>query len=168
MILRSTQCFETPFKLNGFEEPLSAGTYDIDTDEEVVEGNRRNVRTAALHRTKGMAQISTANPQELQAQVAVDEKLGKENRFRRAAEEDRTFFSDTRAERDLGSVGAAEVAQFVIHAETLRIVQAMQDEELISIVQRMTGGIPRLEIEQAALVELELRGSPNTRPERGS
>ena len=36
--VRSTMTFRHPFLLNGFDEPLSAGIYTIETHEELIEG----------------------------------------------------------------------------------------------------------------------------------
>lgn len=47
---RSQVTLRAPFRLAEIEEELPAGTYNIDTDEEVVEGNERTVfiRTATV------------------------------------------------------------------------------------------------------------------------
>jgi hypothetical protein len=36
--VQSTITFSQPFKLSGFDEPLPAGTYTIETHEELIEG----------------------------------------------------------------------------------------------------------------------------------
>ena len=36
--VQSTITFSRPFKLSGFDEPLPAGTYKIETHEELIEG----------------------------------------------------------------------------------------------------------------------------------
>jgi hypothetical protein len=63
--------FAAPFRLSALDELLPAGTYDIDTEEEIIEGNERTVyrRVATMiHvRTSGMVQIWTVDPKELEA-----------------------------------------------------------------------------------------------------
>jgi hypothetical protein len=36
---RKTVTFTSPFQLPGFAEPLPAGSYEVETDEEMLEGN---------------------------------------------------------------------------------------------------------------------------------
>ncbi|GLV21935.1 hypothetical protein TomMM35A_17890 [Sphingobium sp. TomMM35A] len=36
---RKTATFTAPFQLPGFAEPLPAGSYEVETDEEMLEGN---------------------------------------------------------------------------------------------------------------------------------
>lgn len=38
-ITRKTVSFTVPFQLPGFAEPLPAGSYEVETDEEMLEGN---------------------------------------------------------------------------------------------------------------------------------
>jgi hypothetical protein len=40
---RSQVTFARPFTLAEMDAPLPPGTYDVDTDEEVIEGNERTV-----------------------------------------------------------------------------------------------------------------------------
>src|SRR5699024_9535563 len=67
---RSSVSFQAPFRLSAWDEALPASDYDIDTEEDVIEGNERTVylRTATLlHlRTAGKVQILTIDPQELE------------------------------------------------------------------------------------------------------
>lgn len=79
MALRTTRKsvrFQAPFHLSALDEMLPAGTYDIDTEEEIVEGNVRSVylRVATLlHlRTRGMVQVVTVDPRELEAALDND------------------------------------------------------------------------------------------------
>lgn len=79
MALRTTRTSATlraPFRLSALDEMLPAGTYDIDIEEEVIEGNERSVylRVATLlHlRTRGMVQIVTVDPSELEAALDND------------------------------------------------------------------------------------------------
>lgn len=73
---RSSITFKAPFHLSALEDALPAGTYEIDTEEEIVEGNERTVyvRVATLlHlRTPGKVQIVTIDPNELQSALAAD------------------------------------------------------------------------------------------------
>lgn len=66
---RSQVTFDKSFRLAELDDPLPAGTYDIDTDEEVIEGNERTiyVRTATMihvHRI-GSTRTVTINPAQL-------------------------------------------------------------------------------------------------------
>lgn len=73
---RASVTFKSPFRLSVFDEPLPAGQYDIDTEEEAVEGNERTVyvRVATLLqlRTSGKVQTVTIDPQELATALAAD------------------------------------------------------------------------------------------------
>ncbi|WP_066703821.1 hypothetical protein [Sphingobium amiense] len=81
MALRTTRTsitFKAPFHLTALDETLPAGTYDIDTEEEIIEGNERTVylRVATLiHvRTHNMVQTFTIDPKELQAAFDADDR----------------------------------------------------------------------------------------------
>ena len=59
MAIRTTRTqvtFGKPFQLPELEGPLPAGTYNIDTDEEVIEGNERTIyiRTATFIHVHGL------------------------------------------------------------------------------------------------------------------
>lgn len=73
---RTQVTFRHAFTLPEVGEPLPAGTYDIDTDEEMIEGNERTVyvRTATLlHvRALGTSRIVTLNPTGLDAALVAD------------------------------------------------------------------------------------------------
>jgi hypothetical protein len=73
---RSSVTFKAPFRLTALDEILPAGTYEIETEEEIIEGNERTVyvRVATLLylRTTGMLQIVTIDPKELQSALAAD------------------------------------------------------------------------------------------------
>lgn len=73
---RSTVTFASPFKLKELDEVQPAGTYDVDTIEQMVEGNDRTVyvRTATLLyiRSAGMTRTVTVDPKELQEAVERD------------------------------------------------------------------------------------------------
>jgi hypothetical protein len=68
--------FQAPFRLAEFDEDQSAGTYDIDTDEEIIEGNERTVyvRVATLiHlRTQSSSRTVTIAPEGLEAALQRD------------------------------------------------------------------------------------------------
>ncbi|NTZ41961.1 hypothetical protein G7A66_02400 [Altererythrobacter sp. SALINAS58] len=76
---RSQVTFNVPFVLAEVDGELPAGTYDIDTDEEVIEGNERTVyvRTATLIHIRGLGstRIVTIDPLGLEAACA-DEQHG--------------------------------------------------------------------------------------------
>ena len=73
---RSVVTFSQPFRLPGLDDALPAGTYDIDTEEEIIEGNERSVylRTATrlFIRTPGRVEIMTIDPHQIQAALARD------------------------------------------------------------------------------------------------
>src|SRR3546814_5630541 len=53
---RSSVTFAAPFRLPGFDAPLPAGSYAVDTEEEGIEGNDRTV----FHRiTTTHAEVTT-------------------------------------------------------------------------------------------------------------
>ena len=73
---RSQATFLAPFVLAELDEPQPAGTYDIETDDEIVEGNERTVyvRVATLLylENRGTTRIVTIDPKGLQAALAQD------------------------------------------------------------------------------------------------
>lgn len=68
---RSSMTFAAPFRLSAFDAALPPGTYDIDIEERIIEGNERTVylRVATLiHvRTAGKVETIAVNPKELDA-----------------------------------------------------------------------------------------------------
>ena len=74
---RSSVSFKAPFHLTSLDETLPAGVYDIDTEEEIIEGNERTVylRTATLFyvRTHNMVRTVTVDPDELRAALEADD-----------------------------------------------------------------------------------------------
>jgi len=68
-ITKSQVTFDEPFKVKGRDEILSAGSYDIETDEEIIEGNERTVyrrvATRLYIRSTGMTRAITVDPKEL-------------------------------------------------------------------------------------------------------
>lgn len=75
---RSQVTFNKPFQLAELDAPLRPGTYDIDTDEEVIEGNERTVyvRTATMLHVRGIgsSRTVTINPSGLAAALQQDER----------------------------------------------------------------------------------------------
>lgn len=75
---RSQVTFNKPFQLAELDAPLSPGTYEIDTDEEVIEGNERTVyvRTATMIHVRriGSTRTVTINPSGLAAALQHDER----------------------------------------------------------------------------------------------
>ena len=76
---RSKATFQAPFVLAELDDPQPAGTYDVETDEEIVEGNSRTVyvRVATLlHLDNGWTtRIVTIDPAGLAAALANDALL---------------------------------------------------------------------------------------------
>ena len=73
-----TVTFRRPFTLAGFGEELPAGAYNIETDEELVEGvsfpvYRRMATLIHLHAHAGLTQTLTVDPQELDTALARDQ-----------------------------------------------------------------------------------------------
>lgn len=73
---RSQVTFNNPFVLAEVDGPLAAGIYDIDTDEEIFEGNDRTVyvRTATVIqiRKPGMTRAVTIDPSGLASALQRD------------------------------------------------------------------------------------------------
>jgi len=73
---RSSVTFHSPFQLKSLDEPQPAGTYDVETEEEIIEGNERTVyrRVATLLyvRGTGITRIVTVDPQDLEEALAKD------------------------------------------------------------------------------------------------
>lgn len=83
MAIRTTRTqatFAAPFRLPEIDEQLSAGTYDIDTDEELHEGNDRTVyiRVATLIHLRGIgwSRTVTINPDGLEYALLNDANQG--------------------------------------------------------------------------------------------
>jgi len=83
-ITKSHVTFDEPFKIKGRDEILSAGSYDIETEEEIVEGNERTVyrrvATRLYVRGSGMTQAITVDAKDLETarnrETATIEKFG--------------------------------------------------------------------------------------------
>jgi len=74
---RSTVTFARPFLLGGSDEVFPQGDYDVETDEELVEGlsflaYRRVATYVRLHSQAGGARTLTVDPVEFDAAVARD------------------------------------------------------------------------------------------------
>jgi hypothetical protein len=74
---RSTVTFARPFLLGGTDEVFPQGDYDVETDEELVEGlsflaYRRVATYVRLHPETGGARTLTVDPVEFDAAVARD------------------------------------------------------------------------------------------------
>lgn len=79
MALRTTSMtvsFSAAFTLKGRPETFPAGSYEVETDEDVVEGNGRSayVRVATLlHvRSPGMTRTLAVDPDDLERALAAD------------------------------------------------------------------------------------------------
>ena len=73
---RSSVTFRSPFTLKGFRQPEPPGTYQIEIDEDVIEGNDRTtylrVATLLYIEAGGMIRTVTVDPADLQAALAQD------------------------------------------------------------------------------------------------
>ncbi|MGF7171774.1 hypothetical protein FHS91_003475 [Sphingobium xanthum] len=73
---RSSVSFKAPFRIPPLDRSLPAGIYAVDTEEEIVEGNERNVyiRVATLLRvqTASAIEIWPVDPAALQAALSRD------------------------------------------------------------------------------------------------
>lgn len=75
--IRRTVNFAKPFVLGGSDEVFPQGDYDIETDEELIEGlsfvaYRRVATYVRLHRQAGAARTMTIDPLEFDAALARD------------------------------------------------------------------------------------------------
>jgi len=68
--IKSSITIDTPFRLKGQDEALPAGSYEIETQEEIIEGNERTVykrvATILYIRGNGMLRAITVDPKELE------------------------------------------------------------------------------------------------------
>ena len=75
----TTVSFGAPFTLKGRAESFPAGVYEVETDEEIVEGNGRTVylRVATLlHiRSRGMTRTLKVDPDDLDRALAGDRAM---------------------------------------------------------------------------------------------
>jgi hypothetical protein len=73
---RSSVTFRSPFRLVGIDQLQPAGTFDVEIDEDVIEGNEhtvyRRVATILYVRSGAMTQAFTVDPEDLQAALARD------------------------------------------------------------------------------------------------
>lgn len=76
---RSSVTFRAPFRVSPMDRDLPAGTYAVDTEEEIVEGNERTVyiRVATLLHvpSANTREIWTIDPASLQAALSRDHAL---------------------------------------------------------------------------------------------
>jgi len=72
----STVTFASPFRLKDFTTAQAAGTYKVETDEEIIEGNERTVyrRVATLLylHNGGSIRIRAVDPEDLEAALVRD------------------------------------------------------------------------------------------------
>ncbi|NIJ63077.1 hypothetical protein FHR20_000008 [Sphingomonas leidyi] len=73
---RSTVTFASPFRLKATGEILPPGSYEVETDEEAIEGNGhivyRRVATLLYVPTASGTRVCTVDPAELAAAIAAD------------------------------------------------------------------------------------------------
>lgn len=79
MTIRTTKItvtFRSPFRVKGMSEQHPAGTYEIETDEEAIEGNDRTVyrriATLLILKDAGQTRTVTIDPTSLEAALAAD------------------------------------------------------------------------------------------------
>ncbi len=83
MALRTTSIsvsFAAPFKIKGLAETLPAGIYEVETEEEIIEGNGpsayRRIITLLYVRRLGMTRALAIDPEALQAALDRDRAAG--------------------------------------------------------------------------------------------
>ncbi len=105
---KKTVTFKRPFVLGGFDEVLPAGSYIVETDEELIEGisfpaYRRILTTMRLHPKPDLTQTLTIDPNELDAALKRDQataEIGLEANARQAHRlRKRAFFDAKQVER---------------------------------------------------------------------
>ncbi len=73
---RSSVTFNAPFRLKGFDRSEPPGTYEIETDEEIIEGNGptayRRVATLLYVHSRGMTRTVTVDPENLSDALTKD------------------------------------------------------------------------------------------------
>lgn len=74
---RKTVTFVDSFVLGDFDEVLPPGTYDVETDEELLEGlsfhaYRRVLTLIHLHGPRGLSRVLTVDPNDLDAALKRD------------------------------------------------------------------------------------------------
>ena len=76
---RKSVTFTQPFSLTGFDEVQPAGTYTVETDEELLPGLSfpayRRVATLIFLRSRGVEEVVNIDPLELQAAQERDAAL---------------------------------------------------------------------------------------------
>lgn len=79
--IKRTVTFQRPFSLSGFDGEQPAGTYSVETDEELLEGvsfpaYRRMATMMQIEPSSlaqgGASQVAVIDPQQLEAALAVD------------------------------------------------------------------------------------------------
>ena len=77
---RKSVTFTQPFSLSGFDEVQPAGTYTVETDEELLPGLSfpayRRVATLMVLRARGGAPVEVANIDPLELQAAQERDAG--------------------------------------------------------------------------------------------
>lgn len=77
---RTSLTFLAPFSLSGFDLPLPAGTYWVDTEEEALEGNAhvafRRIATTLVVQSDGRTEYHSVPPSELEIALRRDRDAG--------------------------------------------------------------------------------------------
>ncbi len=82
MALRTTPSsvsFSRPFELKGVDGPLPAGSYEVETEEEIIETLHRTVyvrvATLLIIRSTGMTRTVTVDPSDLETALERDRAM---------------------------------------------------------------------------------------------
>lgn len=73
---KSSVTFRSAFQLKGLDQPEPAGTYEVEVDEEIIEGNERTIyrriATLLILRSGSTTRTVTVNPGDLESALAMD------------------------------------------------------------------------------------------------
>lgn len=80
---RSSVVFAGPTRIDGVDELLPAGAYDVDTDEEMIDGLSfvawRRVNTTIIVRSGGSVRAYTVRPSDLDASIRSESAIQDES-----------------------------------------------------------------------------------------
>lgn len=118
---KRTVTFKRPFNLAGFDGELPAGSYDVETDEELLEGlsfpvYRRIAALIHLHAHAGMTQTLNIDPKELDRALNRDEALAESPPIGEAEQKPKNATSNARVDKDdIRAIQRAEDEGMIIH-----------------------------------------------------
>ena len=122
---KKTVTFRKPFVLGGFDEVLPAGTYSVETDEELLEGisfpaYRRILTVIHLHAKSdnpGLTRTLTIDPNELDAALKRDQAPAELRVGRNARQETPKGITESRREKaDDQAIERGEDEGMAVHA----------------------------------------------------